>query len=436
MPREIVRDVVCPVCGCLCDDGVVILGDGGRIIEVENFCSVGTSKFLGAQSEHRLTKPLIKKNGKFEIVSLEKAVKETAKLLANAERPLLYGWSNTECDAQRVGLELAEEVGGIIDSTTTTCHGPSVLAIQEVGCPTATLGEIKNRADVIVYWGANPIHAHPRHMARYSTFPRGFFREKGEKDRTVIVVDVRRTDTAKLADYFIQIKPGYDYEVIAAMRAMLKNKPVSIGEIGGVPTSKIKEIVEVMKNAGFGALFFGMGLTMSRGKHRNIDNAISLVADLNSFSKWILMPMRGHYNVSGTGETFSWVTGYPFAIDFQKGFPYYNPGETSAIDTLVRGEVDAALIVASDPVAHFPAAAVRHLAKIPVATIEPHPTPTVEISKIVIPPAIAGIEAEGTAYRMDHVPIRLRKIIDPPEGCIPDKEILEMILNEVRKIKK
>ncbi len=436
MPREVVRDVVCPVCGSLCDDGIVVLGDGGRIVEVENFCSVGASKFLNAQSEHRLKKPLMRKNGKFEEVSLEEAVKEVANILANAERPLLYGWSNAECDAHRVGLELAEEVGGIIDSTTTTCHGPTVIAVQEVGCSTCTLGEVKNRADVVVYWGSNPIHAHPRHMSRYTIFPRGFFRDKGERDRTLIVVDVRKTDAAKLADYFIQVKPGHDYEVLAAMRAILKEKPVNTGEIGGVPVSKIKEVVNVMKNAGFGALFFGMGLTMSRGKHRNVDNAIKLVADLNSYSKWIIAPMRGHYNVTGTGETFTWVTGYPFGIDFQRGFPYYNPGETTAIDVLLREEVDAALIVASDPVSHFPAAAVKHLARIPVATIEPHPTPTTEISKIVIPPAIAGIEAEGTAYRMDHVPLRLRKVVDPPEGCLPDKEILEMILDEVRKIKK
>lgn len=435
MSREIVTDVVCPVCGSLCDDIKVIL-DSGRIVEVENVCSVGASKFFNAQSEHRIRKPLIRKNGAFVETTLEKAIKETAKILVNAEHPLLYGWSNTSCEAQRVGLELTEEVGGVIDSTATVCHGPSILAVQEVGCPTCTLGEVKNRADVIVYWGSNPIHAHPRHMSRYSAFTRGFFREKGRKERTLIVVDVRKTDTAKLADYFIQVKPGYDYELVAAMRAILKGHSVNASEVAGVPVSKIKEVVELMKSAGFGVLFFGMGLTMSRGRHRNIDNAINLIADLNLFTKWVLMPMRGHYNVAGTGETFSWVTGYPFAIDFHRGFPYYNPGETTAVDLLLREEVDAALVVASDPVSHFPAAAVKHLAKIPVAVIEPHPTPTVEISKVVIPPAIVGIEVEGTAYRMDRVPIRLRKVVDPPEGCLPDKVILEMILEEVRRLKK
>src|SRR5660398_145704 len=48
--------------------------------------------------------------------------------------------------------------------------------------PSATLGQIKNRSDVIVFWGCNPVQAHPRHMSRYSTFSRGFFTEKGRKD--------------------------------------------------------------------------------------------------------------------------------------------------------------------------------------------------------------------------------------------------------------
>ena len=75
------------------------------------------------------------------------------------------------------------------------------------------------------------------------------------------------------------------------------------------------------------------------------------------------------------------------------------------------------------------------MAKLPVIAIEPHRTPTTEIATVVIPPAIAGIECEGTAYRMDHVPIRLRKVIDPPDGCLPDRQILEALLEEVRKLK-
>jgi formylmethanofuran dehydrogenase subunit B len=53
-----------------------------------------------------------------------------------------------------------------------------------------------------------------------------------------------------------------------------------------------------------------------------------------------------------------------------------------------------------------------------------------------LPPAFVGIEAEGTAYRMDHVPLPLKKVVEPPEGFISDQEILRRILQKVRELKK
>jgi formylmethanofuran dehydrogenase subunit B len=61
---------------------------------------------------------------------------------------------------------------------------------------------------------------------------------------------------------------------------------------------------------------------------------------------------------------------------------------------------------------------------------------TAQVADIVIPSAFVGIEAAGTAYRMDHVPIPLKKVVDPPRGILPDEEILRRILAEVRRIKR
>lgn len=434
MAQEVVTDVVCPFCGSLCDDGEIILEDG-KIVETRNLCTIGTTKFLSAQNGHRITKPMIRENGELKETKFENAIKKAAEILVKAERPLLYGWASTECDAHRVGFELAEELNAVIDDTASVCHGPSTIAKQEVGLPACTLGQVKNRADVIVYWGCNPAHAHPRHMARYTTFIRGFFREQGKQDRTLIVIDPRNTDTAKLADHFLQVKPGYDYELFDALRAAIKGQPIRGEDVGGVPVSRIQEVAEIMKNAGFGVIFFGLGLTMSRGKHRNVENAIKLTIDLNKYTKFVIMAMRGHYNVAGFSIVGGWQTGYPFGIDFQRGYPYYNPGETTSNEILQREETDAVLVIASDPVSHFPASSISYMAKLPIIAIEPHVTPTTEIASVVLPPAIAGVEDEGTAYRMDHVPIRLRKVIDAPVGCLPDREILEALLEEVRKIK-
>jgi formylmethanofuran dehydrogenase subunit B len=53
----------------------------------------------------------------------------------------------------------------------------------------------------------------------------------------------------------------------------------------------------------------------------------------------------------------------------------------------------------------------------------------------VIPVATAGIEAEGTAYRMDGVPLRLSRVIDPHDGVLSDREILDMIIERVKILK-
>jgi anaerobic selenocysteine-containing dehydrogenase len=74
---------------------------------------------------------------------------------------------------------LAEEIGGILDNTAVVCHGPSILGVQEVGIPTCTLGQIRHRADLIIYWGCDPWSAHPRHLERYTSFTEGRF-EKSE----------------------------------------------------------------------------------------------------------------------------------------------------------------------------------------------------------------------------------------------------------------
>jgi len=428
---EYVKNVVCPFCGTLCDD-IICKVENNKIVGTINACRIAHNKFVHTKGATRYTKPLIRKNGEFVEVTYDEAIEKAAKILAEAKRPLLYGWSCTECEAHAAGIELAEETGAVIDNTASVCHGPSVLALQDVGYPTCTLGEVKNRADVVVYWGCNPMHAHPRHISRH-VFSRGFFRERGRPDRTLIVVDPRETDTAKLADIHLQVEFDRDYELIDAMRAYLLGHEILYDEVAGIPRETIEEAVEIMKNAQFGILFWGMGLTHSRGKHRNIDTAIMLTEDLNDFGKFNLIPMRGHYNVTGFNQVASWESGFPYCVDFSAGEPRYNPGETGANDLLQNREADAMMVIASDPGAHFPQTAVEHMAEIPVIAVEPHRTPTTELADIIIPPAIVGLEAEGTAYRMEGVPIRMRKVVDT--DLLSDREIVEKIMEKVREIK-
>lgn len=433
MPK-VITDIVCPYCGCLCDDLEAVI-ESNKVIEVNCPCELGARKFLELDSPTRIRKPRIRVNEEFKEATIDKVIQRAAEILVKAKRPLMYGWSSTECDAIRVGVELAEEIGAVIDNTATICHGPSILALQEVGISSCTLGEVKNRADLVIYWGCNPMQAHPRHLSRYTTFPRGFFREKGQEDRALVVVDVRKTETAKLAKYFLQVKPNYDYELASALRLAIKGYKIP-DSVAGIPRERIEEVVKIMRESRFVAIFFGLGVTMSGAKNRNIDNVLSLARDLHRYTKCIIMPMRGHYNVTGFNTVVTWQAGFPYAVDFSRGYPKYNPGETSAVDLLLREEIDAALIIASDPIAHFPKEATKQLMNVPIIAISVYENLTTEVADVVIPAAMAGIEVDGTAYRMDLVPIRLRKILEPPEGILPDREILLRILENVRRLKK
>jgi formylmethanofuran dehydrogenase subunit B len=58
------------------------------------------------------------------------------------------------------------------------------------------------------------------------------------------------------------------------------------------------------------------------------------------------------------------------------------------------------------------------------------------MADVVIPPAFVGIEVEGTAYRMDHVPLPLKKVVEPPMPILSDERVLQRILNEVRKTRR
>ena len=421
-------DVVCPFCGCLCDD-LEITVEGNEVTGTKGTCAISRSKFM-SHAENKIVAPTV--GGKK--VTTKKTVEAAAKILAEAKRPLVYGLSSTECEAIGKSVELAEITGGVVDNTASVCHGPTILALQQVGESKTTLGEVKNRADLVVFWGCNPTAAHLRHLIRYSGMAKGMYTPDGRKSRHIVAVDVRETNMARVADEFLKIPPGGDFELLLALRAAVRGVEIT-GEVSGVTAEEIKGLAKRMKEAKMGIVFFGLGLTQSDGRHMNIDAAVGLVAELNHHTKFLLTPMRGHYNVAGANSVTTWQTGYPYAVDFARGYPRYNPGEFTAVDMLARGEPDAVVVVASDPGATFPAVSAAHLARVPTITLDQKVTPTTMMSKVVIPVATAGVEAEGTAYRMDGVPLRLGKLVEPHEGILSDREVLEMIVERVRALK-
>ena len=418
-----VENVTCKFCGCLCDDLAAEVVDG-QIVKVKRACPNGRSMFTEYDGAAR--EPVI--DGK--PAGWDQAVLAAANILSTADSPLIYGLSSTSTEAQRTAVELADIAGAVIDSTSSVCHFPTSLAVQSVGEATCTLGEVKNRADLLIFWGCNPLVSHIRHFSRYSVNAKGHLTPGGRKDKTVVVIDVRPTQTAKVADLFLQIEPGSDFEVLTSLRALIQDKQPEHIE-GGIALEQLENLSHMMTNCRYGVIFFGMGLTMTPGRSYNVAELFTLGAELNRFNRFSVIPMRGHGNVAGADQVLTWLSGYPTAVSFARGYPQYGPGEFTAVDFLARGEADAAMIIASDPLAHLPWEAAKNLERIPTILMTPVPNCSSKAARVILPTACYGIDAPGTSYRMDNVPIRLRPVL--PAMRPTDEEILSRIIKAVKQ---
>jgi len=428
MDRTVIKNATCTGCGCLCDD-IELHTERQRIVSAERACDRGRDLFLDHGRDDALPSALI--DGR--PAPMDEAIEVAAEILMSADMPLVYGLSNSTSESQQAAIMLAEEIGAVVDSHTSLTHGPALVGAQLVGKVTCTLGEVKNRADLIVYWGTNPVATHPRHLSKFTLDPEGTFVPGGRSDRTMVLIDVRETSSALAADRFVQIRPGTDFELLTALRALVDAHPIEQGlvEATGLTLQQLTDLVDVMKNARFGVFFFGPGLTMTRGGHMNVAALFALTASLNAVTKFAAMPMRAHGNDAGADSVMSWQTGYQFGVDFTRGFPRANPGEFTAVDLLVRREADAALILAADPWMTMPQPAVDHLNRIPVVVIDRRTMPPRGTARVHFTTAAPGISTPGTAYRMDKVPLTMRPAVHSPHST--DEDVLRGIYGAVSR---
>ena len=218
------NDIACPVCGCVCDD-LTLTTDGTRVVRAERACALAEPWFMAQSSA---TRPDAEIEGSPTDVAA--AIARAVELLRLADNPLIYGLSRSSTGGQRAAVKLAEQIGATIDTTASLCHGPSIMAVQAVGESTCSLGEIRTRADLVIFWGCNPAETHPRHAERYSVFPRSEWLPNGRADRTVVMIgDAREVHDWRLdragaqADWVIPIEPDRDLEAITTLRCLIKD---------------------------------------------------------------------------------------------------------------------------------------------------------------------------------------------------------------------
>ncbi|HEX7627523.1 MAG TPA: formylmethanofuran dehydrogenase subunit B [Candidatus Methanoperedens sp.] len=399
--------VTCTGCALLCDDIEAIV-ENNRIKEIKNACRRGGARMKGCSN--RLVPSIYQKP-----IDIESSINKAVDIIRNARAPMLFGLDNSTCQAQVKGIQFAKKINAIIDDTSSFCQGLLIEKILQEKFMTCSLDDIRNKADVLVYWGSDAQDSQPRHLSRFSYFPRGESRQRGyEEDRIAIAIDVRESNTAKICKgHFYRISPKGDREFILALIEALS------GKVPAYDTKKMLELAGILKKAEFGAIFVGIGLTYSIKD--DFDILTTLAQKLPNFK---IMPMVGHYNMRGFNEALFKETGFVNKVKFD-GKAVHDI-KYSIMESLNKKSIDAIVVVGSDPVSSLPGTVLAHLAAIPVICIDPSMTMTSKIAAVTIPCAASGLESGGTAVRMDGKVIGLSKIIESDH--LTDEAILDRLM--------
>ena len=244
----------------------------------------------------------------------------------------------------------------------------------------------------------------PGGPTRSTTHPRLPDRLRLES-RALIVVDDRRTATAERADAFIELDAALDFDALWALRALVRAAPLDRDRAGELPLAGLDDLAERLLGARHAAVIYGA-----------VDELgalalFSLVRDLSRDRHAVTLGLRADGNARGAEDVLAWQTGFPAAVSFARGHPRANPGELSAAPLLERGEVDAALVVASDALEHLPPAAADRLRELPMVVVDARATATSQAARVAFTTAADGVEMPGTVHRMDGVPVPLHALL-------------------------
>lgn len=388
---------LCPVCSCLCDD-IEVVKSASNIESLSNACRRGTAYFLNFNVDR--LEPSI--DGKK--VEVGESISSAIALLKKSRKILIYGVANVDDEAQKAAFEIADKIPSILGDSSV--FSLLVKKILEGRIKTNTLDYVRDRVDTIIYWGSDPSNSHPRHLSRYTYYPRGKYRQRGwEEDRYLIGIDIRDTSTSKMFKKFLKIKLGEDLELIKALMASLSDKlPVT-------PLDKktILELASLLKKAKYGAIFAGFGL--AQALNNNFELFEQLLNKLNESGEFTVIPMLEAPNAFGF-EKLMYEKKIDSTLELLHG-------------AILNSEIDLALIIKSDPVSELPYPLQKNLLKIPLIVIDSRRTLTSIKAKVTIPSATTSIEASCSLHRMDGVVVKGEKLFD--SKAMSDAEVLRKL---------
>lgn len=386
--------ITCLGCGCGCDDiSVTVRGD--RIVETSPSCPIEQTWVGDGVVPWEVLRA-------GQPVPIEVALDEAAAVLSHsAGRALVYLAPDLTSQAQRLAVGVADVLRASLDTATSDTAAAGLLAAQRRGRATATLGEIRNRCDVLLFWGVDPRHRYPRYLTRYAVEPSGTHVPEGRGGRFIISVTIGSDKGPPDANLTLALEPPEEITALSLMRAAIS------GHQPGELSPQLRQAVALVPKltaARYAVLVHDAEPTEGSGNPLRAEGLIALTQALNGPTRAALSSLRSGGNRPGAESVLTWQTGYPFAVDYSRGHPRYSPGERG-LERLAAGGFTAALVVGTPGVGDKAAEA---LSRIKTVVIGPRASEATFRPHVAIDTGVAGIHEGGTAYRMDEVPLALR----------------------------
>jgi formate dehydrogenase len=232
------QSTACILCECNCGIEVRLGGEDGRRFErirgdkahptsAGYTCEKALRLDHYQNGRHRLTSPLRRRDdGTFEEIDWDTAITEIAARLTavqEAAGPEVGGESVFYYGGGGQGNHLGGGYGNALLRAVGGRFRSSALAQEKTGefwVNNQMLGTMVRadfeHAEVAIFVGKNPWQSHSIPHAR--TTLKEIARDPG---RALIVIDPRRTETAELADFFLQVRPGTDAWLLAALAGVI-----------------------------------------------------------------------------------------------------------------------------------------------------------------------------------------------------------------------
>ncbi len=339
IPDKTIR-TTCTYCGVGCQLEVAVIDGKIRGIQAPvsaevnegHTCLKGRFAFQFYDHPDRLREPMIKKNGKFEVVTWEEAYDFiTDKLLEIKQK---YGVdaiggisssraTNEENYLMQKMIRVALGTNNI-DGCARVCHAPTAYGMQQsfgTGAATNSVDDLKD-TDAIFLFGANPVKGHPVTGAK--------IKQAFMKGVTSIVVDPIETKLAELATYFLQIRPGTNVAILnmiahyiikeglvkedfinayTEMYEEFKNHVIhldmdELADLTGVDKELVRQAAIAYASADRAMEFHGLGVT----EHFQGSKTVMLLSNIAMMTGNIgkrgvgLNPLRGQNNVQGAAD--------------------------------------------------------------------------------------------------------------------------------------